>query len=483
VCRCGLHAFHEIESLGDGGGADVIGAVLAWGAIEVHNEGFRSQFQRPIVLAETVWHAGARAADTHRAARLYGAIVADEGDVETIAREHGDSIPLDSIPVQPLSLLAAPRGWDAWVWPYLAKAVTQGSVFAELDALPTHVGARHFRGLASRWIERALEHSASDSWNLEPPTTISFGQLHELTGTLPAPAWPKSAPRSSKHPLTGKQIVSLLPDLASVEPKSREITDALFRQLPQRVHSITRTRRNRDRLVRALYQSGSRAPSVIAAVIDAHDRCTTDVPELRAIANDPATASAQRADALERLAEVGSLRDALNFLAHPLADPAAARILLLRHGDKGLQAARVLAEAPELTDAQLSACLGALGSGAAALALRQLEQRPAPPSDLVDQIVKSIAPDQAALMIYRAIRNGEAYTNLGWILSIARLPAPLQLHAAGELLRSVGRLGSLKREAVLRAILDTPETSAFAPATRQLLHDALGRASNRPRPT
>jgi hypothetical protein len=59
-CECGLYAFHQLnsacEKLKEGKIFDrgfpkgVLGAVMGWGKIVVHKEGFRSEFQKIIAL-------------------------------------------------------------------------------------------------------------------------------------------------------------------------------------------------------------------------------------------------------------------------------------------------------------------------------------------------------------------------------------------------------------------------------------------------
>lgn len=49
-CQCGLYAFHNPPDYW-GTGEVVHGAILAWGELEVHRDGFRAQFARPIMFA------------------------------------------------------------------------------------------------------------------------------------------------------------------------------------------------------------------------------------------------------------------------------------------------------------------------------------------------------------------------------------------------------------------------------------------------
>jgi hypothetical protein len=56
VCGCGLHGFHPWSPLarrafaGAAGGAHIAGIVEAWGAIEIHADGFRAELARPLAF-------------------------------------------------------------------------------------------------------------------------------------------------------------------------------------------------------------------------------------------------------------------------------------------------------------------------------------------------------------------------------------------------------------------------------------------------
>lgn len=52
-CECGLYAYHAPfwSMAPEGDGVSVYGAVLAWGRVQVHHDGFRAQYAEPVVLA------------------------------------------------------------------------------------------------------------------------------------------------------------------------------------------------------------------------------------------------------------------------------------------------------------------------------------------------------------------------------------------------------------------------------------------------
>jgi hypothetical protein len=48
-CGCGIYAVHDPAACIERG--TVVGAILAWGRLEVHHEGFRAEYARPVALA------------------------------------------------------------------------------------------------------------------------------------------------------------------------------------------------------------------------------------------------------------------------------------------------------------------------------------------------------------------------------------------------------------------------------------------------
>ena len=59
ACDCGLYALHPwnvqeceyVKRAGCGDGLTVVGLVEAWGKVQLHQEGFRAQYARPVALA------------------------------------------------------------------------------------------------------------------------------------------------------------------------------------------------------------------------------------------------------------------------------------------------------------------------------------------------------------------------------------------------------------------------------------------------
>jgi hypothetical protein len=101
-CGCGLHGEYEVTDLSE---ADVWGAVLAWGNLVLSDQGFRSEWQRPILLAAPQpGHLPPMA--LQGAASAYGAGVVAIGQLESAARKYGTPAPAVIVPITPLFLLS-----------------------------------------------------------------------------------------------------------------------------------------------------------------------------------------------------------------------------------------------------------------------------------------------------------------------------------------------------------------------------------------
>lgn len=94
-CMCGLYANHNVPDEGAGSYASdtVLGAVLAWGRLEVHPNGFRAQYAEPIVLG----YSGAQPYDLVRTIQAIGSELGLEvvplDELERAARRHGEPVP------------------------------------------------------------------------------------------------------------------------------------------------------------------------------------------------------------------------------------------------------------------------------------------------------------------------------------------------------------------------------------------------------
>jgi hypothetical protein len=95
-CACGLYAYHDIDSVGEGWGSLAIGAIAAWGRIEVHHAGFRAEYASVVALLD----APLRPVD--QVARVYrAACVPTKESLVTAAYVHGIEIPRELRPPKP----------------------------------------------------------------------------------------------------------------------------------------------------------------------------------------------------------------------------------------------------------------------------------------------------------------------------------------------------------------------------------------------
>ena len=101
ACGCGIYALHEPidQAIWPG---HVIGAVVAWGSLQVHLDGFRAQYARPIAIA------GGSCAEREALApltRRYGLTTVEPPQLEVVASEFGRPIPPAHRPAQDSALL------------------------------------------------------------------------------------------------------------------------------------------------------------------------------------------------------------------------------------------------------------------------------------------------------------------------------------------------------------------------------------------
>jgi hypothetical protein len=104
-CDCGLYALHDAPR-GTSCSELVVGAVAAWGATEVHGNGFRAAAARPVVLSlpPSGRHIQAR---LRRLAAEHGALAVPRAHFEAAAAEHGQPLPEAMRPVDVLAPLIA----------------------------------------------------------------------------------------------------------------------------------------------------------------------------------------------------------------------------------------------------------------------------------------------------------------------------------------------------------------------------------------
>jgi hypothetical protein len=97
-CACGLHALHDPDDERLGLGHPAVGAVAAWGEIEVYAAGFRAEYASVIALAHQPSGSTGPPARLRQAARRYGVRLVSIGDLEAEARELALPLPDEVLP-------------------------------------------------------------------------------------------------------------------------------------------------------------------------------------------------------------------------------------------------------------------------------------------------------------------------------------------------------------------------------------------------
>jgi hypothetical protein len=92
-CTCGIYAYHEADDMVDALTSRLVGgAVVAWGRITIHQEGFRAEFARPLALCyQQMLVAGSTALSLARVADVYRLPMIDAGHIAVFAAEFGES--------------------------------------------------------------------------------------------------------------------------------------------------------------------------------------------------------------------------------------------------------------------------------------------------------------------------------------------------------------------------------------------------------
>lgn len=89
-CTCGLHAYHEIPEDIPG---QIIGAVAAWGDLQVHYNGFRAEHAQILALVA--------APGLEDVAALYGVPLVPRDMLAAEAQQHGSPLPESMRPAKP----------------------------------------------------------------------------------------------------------------------------------------------------------------------------------------------------------------------------------------------------------------------------------------------------------------------------------------------------------------------------------------------
>jgi hypothetical protein len=100
-CKCGLHALHSVEDGRLRLGHPAVGAIAAWGEIEVYAAGFRAEYASVIALARRGSASTGSQALLREAARRYGVRLVSLTDLESEASEFALQLPDEVLPQRP----------------------------------------------------------------------------------------------------------------------------------------------------------------------------------------------------------------------------------------------------------------------------------------------------------------------------------------------------------------------------------------------
>jgi hypothetical protein len=481
VCRCGLHAYREFASLTLDGpiAGDIWGAVIGWGSVELHDRGFRSEWQRIVAIAASPWDEREQGdPELQGVADRYGARLVDPEAIEAAALHVGQPAALELVPVTPLSLLGSPDAWqrtqshryDDFRARDVRERIERGSVLARLElasyavdiAARTALRARKtvepadlvklddaliglliavelwppsarewggepaveaFRRFASTWVSRSLAQGG-DPNSLEAPATITFGRIAEIADILDGADPGDVAEIPHRVPLKGCHVRPLQSELARAGRANDFIIDALD-SVVGRKHAIEKDRafdvESDWKFAQQLYDTGSRANAVASALISRYSTNANNW-RLEQIADDPAIHPHLRAQALTAIAEVGWIHDVRRALAHPLTDWTSTEHLLAAFGMQGRRVAREILHRGVNTDAELAACIGAVADGAAAAAADRLEQRPLSSHGLRARCAQILPPGKLIALLAERIDHGAVWQAGEWFELIADRP-------------------------------------------------------------
>lgn len=97
-CTCGLHALHDPHDGRLQLGHPAVGAIAAWGELEVYASGFRAEYASVITLAHQPSRSTVPPARLSQAAHRYGVRLVSLADLEGEARAFASPLPDEVIP-------------------------------------------------------------------------------------------------------------------------------------------------------------------------------------------------------------------------------------------------------------------------------------------------------------------------------------------------------------------------------------------------
>ncbi|MBI5106142.1 MAG: SCP2 sterol-binding domain-containing protein [Solirubrobacterales bacterium] len=399
-CMCGLYALSEpgdrrLHLQGD----QAVGAVAAWGELEVHRTGFRAEHACVVALALPEKPLDEHRERLARAAARYGVPLVPASLLSAEAQRHGAPLPADL--------------WGP-AWPAVRPATSVGSRVPEVEPGSFAGAARGIAMDAHVWVETGLgavvvgatapvaAHAAV------PPLAARF---------TPPPAAADPGPFALPHPgevvAAGDRLVALAPDLALHAPVSGRIL-AVNPKLAADPSLLARDPEGAGWLVRLAPSAWEReAPSVTwgPAASRHYAACLARDAEVR---GDPFADA--RVSRLRAVPPVRSARDVLRALQAERAAPRFADAAAV-HTELGGRLRDALAADPDLRAAlgRLDAVVAftlRVPAAALVLDLRDGGARLAPESTDADLVLSCTAEDAyrwftGSLDAAAAVRSGE----------------------------------------------------------------------------
>ena len=112
-CTCGLHALHDLDDGRLKLGHPAVGAIAAWGEIEVYAAGFRAEYAAVIALTDEPSRSTGPPARLREAARRYEVRLVSLADLEAEAGEFALPLPDEVLPKPHAGSSLAPKGTPA----------------------------------------------------------------------------------------------------------------------------------------------------------------------------------------------------------------------------------------------------------------------------------------------------------------------------------------------------------------------------------
>jgi hypothetical protein len=98
ACKCGIYANHQLGWPSSAPEGMCIGAVAAWGRIQVHGRGFRSQHAQIVALGFVPAWSDAAIRSVRNVADRFGVPLVPLSGLDTVALEHGSPVPINMRP-------------------------------------------------------------------------------------------------------------------------------------------------------------------------------------------------------------------------------------------------------------------------------------------------------------------------------------------------------------------------------------------------